>query len=323
MATARCRQICLSETKYYHCISRCVRQAYLCGQDIATGRSYEHRRDWVEEKLLALKKTFCIDVCAYAVMNNHTHIVLHVDIQKAKRLTDKAIIIRWHKQFKGNWLTHKFIRNEPLSDAERSILDNTINIYRSRITCISWFMRTLNEYIARRANREDQCTGRFWEGRFKSQALLDEAALAACMAYVDLNPIRANLAKLPEESKYTSVKKRIELAKQGKQPRSLFRFAGNPRKHMPKGIPLELSSYLELVELTGRCIRSDKIGCIINKQPILDRLNLTSKNWINLTTQFSTVIHGAAGSSAAKQKYCDSLSIQRRSNISNCLALFG
>jgi hypothetical protein len=107
MATARKRQVSLTDTKYCHCISRCVRRAYLCTEDKVTGQSYEHRRGWIEDKLLELAKVFCIDVCTYAVMSNHTHIVLYVDDIKAKRLSDKAMIIRWHKLFKGIILSHK------------------------------------------------------------------------------------------------------------------------------------------------------------------------------------------------------------------------
>ena len=101
---------------------------------------------------------------------------------------------------------------------------------------------------------------RFWEGRFKSQALLDEAALAACMAYVDLNPIHAKIANTPEKSIYTSVQKRIESASTGKQPKKLLRFAGMPCQIMPKGLPFELKSYLELIELTGRCVKGRETG---------------------------------------------------------------
>ncbi|MCF2910860.1 transposase [Pseudoalteromonas sp. DL2-H2.2] len=323
MPTARKRQVSLSDTKYYHCISRCVRRAFLCGKDRLTGQSYEHRRDWVEEKLLTLAKVFCIDVCGYAVMSNHTHIVLYVDDKKAQRLADKAIVLRWHRLFKGNWLTHKFINGEELSESERSLLKADIAEFRIRLASISWFMRVLNEDIARRANKEDGCTGRFWEGRFKSQALLDAAALAACLAYVDLNPVRANMAETPETSDYTSIKKRIEHAQQGKQPKSLLRFAGNPRKHMPKGLPFDLTYYIQLVELTGRCMRADKRGYISDSQPLLTRLQIEPDNWLKLTTQFTKVFHGAVGRKQAMTDYCEHLHKRRRANLTQCERLLG
>ncbi|MCF6437815.1 transposase, partial [Pseudoalteromonas sp. MMG021] len=155
----------------------CVRRAFLCGEDRFTGKSYEHRRGWVEERLLFLAQVFCIDVCAYAVMSNHTHVVLYVDDKKVQRLSDRAVLIRWHKLFKGSPQSHKFLKGEYLDEGQRFFLNKEITEYRNRLSSISWFMRVLNGGIARQANREDNCTGRFWEGRFKSQALLDEAAL--------------------------------------------------------------------------------------------------------------------------------------------------
>ncbi|WP_046007489.1 transposase [Pseudoalteromonas rubra] len=323
MPTARKKQVSLSDTKYYHCISRCVRRAFLCGEDRFTGRSYEHRRDWVEEKLLTLAKVFCIEVCGYAVMSNHTHIVLYVDDKKAERLSDKAIVIRWHKLFKGNWLTQKYINGNELSESEHIMLAADITEFRLRLASISWFMRVLNESIARRANEEDGCTGRFWEGRFKSQALLDTAALAACMAYVDLNPVRAKIAEAPETSDYTSIKKRIECARQGKQPKSLRRFAGNPRANMPSGLPFDLTYYIQLVELTGRCMRADKRGYISDSQPLLARLQIAPDNWLKLTTQFTKVFHGAVGRKQAMTDYCEHLNKKRRVNLTQCEQLLG
>ena len=297
MPQPRKSQISLIDTPYYHCVSRCVRQSYLCGTDKHSGQSYEHRRGWVEERLLFLATVFAIDICAYAVMNNHTHVVLCVDKALADNWDSDEVLRRYHKLHRGTLLTQKFMNGDTLSQGELITFDETVEIYRHRLYDISWFMRDLNEYIAREANKEDGCTGRFWEGRFKSQALLDESAVLACMTYVDLNPIRAKMEKTPETSKHTSIKKRIHAAKnQLPQPSVLTPFVGNPCENIPKGIPYSLKDYCELVDTTGRCIRDDKAGHIDNTQsPILERLGLDSAQWLTLTTEFEKHFCYAAG----------------------------
>jgi hypothetical protein len=147
------------------------------------------------------------------------------------------VIERWHQLFKGTLITQQYLRGDELIEPLQKMVEETAAVYRQRLMDISWFMRILNEDIARKANAEDNCTGRFWEGRFKSQALLDEATLASCMAYVDLNPVRAKIANTPEKSNYTSIQQRINAALQGEQPKPLLPFVGNPRQAMPKGLP--------------------------------------------------------------------------------------
>ena len=107
-------------------------------------------------------------------MSNHLHVVLHVDVKKAQGWSDKKVLALWHSLYKGTLLTQKCMRDDELSQGELMSLDETISVYRKRLYDISWLMRNLNEYIAKQANKEDKCSGRFWEGRFKSQALLDE-----------------------------------------------------------------------------------------------------------------------------------------------------
>jgi REP element-mobilizing transposase RayT len=322
MATARKKQISLIDTPYYHCVSRCVRRAFLCGEDKVTGVSFEHRRGWVEDKLLALSEIFAIDICAYAVMSNHTHLVLFVDVDQAKFWSVREVIERWHQLFKGTLVTQQYLSGEPLIEPLQKILEETAEVYRQRLMNISWFMRILNEYIAKKANAEDNCTGRFWEGRFKSQALLDEAALVACMAYVDLNPIRAKMAKTPEDSQHTSIQQRIKAANSGKQPQTLAPFVGNSRQNIPKGLPFDLKDYVQLVELTGRCIREDKCGYIENdQQSILNRLNISAENWLFLTTQFRRLFHGAVGNSEALADFCLHQQLKKRATVSICKRL--
>jgi REP element-mobilizing transposase RayT len=249
----------------------------------------------VEERLLFLSSIFAIDICAYAVMSNHVHVVLHVDVKQAQVWTDIDVVERWHRLHKGTLVTQMFARGDTLSQGQLLTLDDTIAEYRRRLHDISWLMRDLNEYIAREANKEDDCTGRFWEGRFKSQALLDEAAVLACMAYVDLNPIRAKIADTPETSQHTSIQTRLASIKQNTN-NTLMPFVGNPRQDMPKGIAFSLKDYCELIDITGRVIRDDKAGHIDHQhQPILQRLGLSDEQWLTLTTEFEKHFCYAAG----------------------------
>jgi hypothetical protein len=186
-------------------------------------------------------------------------------------------------------------------------------------------MASLSEPIARQANKEDGCTGRFyslpslaltlrasrscsnffqknlWEGRFNLKpdftTRRDDAAVLSCMAYVDLNPIRAKIAKIPETSKHTSIQKRTEAIQQQKpQPYKLLPFVGNPRQDMPQGIAFSLQDYCELVDTTGRIIRANKAGAIDSAQsPILSRLGLSEEQWLTLTTEFEQHFCYAAG----------------------------
>jgi hypothetical protein len=96
MTRARETLISLKATPYYHCISRCVRRAWLCGEDPYTGMSFAHRRQWVLDRLRALTDIFAIDVCAYAILSNHFHVILHVDTDKAMSWTDRQVIERWN-----------------------------------------------------------------------------------------------------------------------------------------------------------------------------------------------------------------------------------
>ncbi|MCL1127955.1 transposase [Shewanella surugensis] len=310
--------ISIEATPYYHCCSRVVRRAYLCGDDHYTGKNYDHRRGWVEFQLLKLADIFAIDVAAFAVMSNHLHVVLYIDVNKANAWSDREVIEQWHRLFNGTQITQQFAEGEVIEAHQVTQLKHQIATYRSRLSDISWFMRCLNEPIARQANIEDNCTGHFWEGRFKSQALLDEAAVLACMAYVELNPIRANMASTPENSEHTSLKLRIEAALTGKQPKQLLPFIGNEKKHQPKGITFELKSYLELVDETGRIIRDDKRGAISsNAEQILNRLNIPVENWLKIITEFGALFHGPVGTLQELSRYCEHLD-KRRRHFSKC-----
>ena len=326
MPKPRKEQVSLEATPYYHCVSRCVRKAFLCGVDVNTHESYEHRRAWLENELLNQAQVFAIDIAAYAIMSNHYHVVLHINQNQAKNWDMDEVIHRWHSLYKGNVLSKRYLSDPKFSQAELDKLKEFVEIWRLRLMDIGWFIGRLNEKIARQANYEDRCTGRFWEGRFKSQALLDEKALAACMAYVDLNPVRAKMAKTPEKSDHTSVKVRAEKAKSTFQPNhpkqqasKLMPFMGNPRNNMPEGLPFRLTDYLALIDLTGRAIREDKRGYIEKHQPeILMRLGIEPNNWLTMTQEFEKNFKDLVGEPNILNKATKLLNRKRRPAFKNC-----
>ena len=324
MPKPRKAQVSLDATPYYHCVTRCVRRAFLCGSDSFSGKDYEHRRGWIEQRMIELASLFAIDLCAYAVMSNHYHVVLYVDRDQAISWSESEVAERWRSMFSGHPLVEQFLHGIELSQAEQRLVLDLINTWRERLMDISWYMRCLNESIARKANQEDGCSGRFWEGRFKSQALLDEKALAACLAYVDLNPIRAQLADTPEESDYTSVQLRSIslLSSPDTQPKELLPFAGNPRNDMPKGLPFRLEDYLELVDWTGRILRDDKRGSIpTDCPPILERLQIEPKHWLYMAQGFESRFKGFVGTALRLRAVCAKLGYKRIPNLNMCQRL--
>ena len=133
--------ISLADTPYYHVISRCVRRAYLCGHDKQTRQSYEHRRVFIEDRLRILSSLFCVDVCAYAVISNHYHLVLKLNLPNDDSpMSNQEVIKRWLCLFKGPVLISRYLNNEPLSEAELATVNDIIQVWRNRLYDISWFI---------------------------------------------------------------------------------------------------------------------------------------------------------------------------------------
>ena len=143
------------DTPYYHCIGRCVRRAYLCGDDQLTGRNFDHRKTWILERLRLLSEVFAIDLCAYAVMSNHYHLVVRLDPERTQAWSDREIVERWTQLFSGPDCVPRYLSGAPLSDGEHALITTLLPVWRARLSDLSWFMRCLNEGIARRANQED------------------------------------------------------------------------------------------------------------------------------------------------------------------------
>jgi len=322
MTQARAAQVSLDSTPFYHCYVRCVRRAYLCGEDSVTGQNFDHRKQWIVSRL------------RYAVMSNHYHVVLHVDKQRALDWSKEEVAERWMQLFNGDVLVSRWLKDSAsLDKASLEAVSETLEKWRERLHDISWFMRNANETIARMANEEEKCKGRFWEGRYKSQALLDEAAVLSCMAYVDLNPVRAGMEDDIVASDFTSVQQRLfdyaqshsitkkdknildqhiekqndlekELSLDALPKPSLMPFSGSAHTFISQALPFTQEDYFDLVDSTGRLVRDDKAGAISAKSTaLISRLGINPDKWLDHVTRFNKHYGSCAGSQKKIQEY--------------------
>jgi REP element-mobilizing transposase RayT len=299
MTIARAHLIDPSLTRWYHCVTRCVRRAYLLGDK-------EHnRKEWIESRLQELAGCFAVAVAGFSVMNNHLHVLLRLDPDVAAGWSDEDVVRRWGRLCPPR---DKSRRELPVTDdwVRWRLKDvQWVATTRERLQSISWFMKYLKEPLARLANRQDDARGAFFESRFKSVAILDDEALLATCVYIDLNPIAAKIADTPETSDHTSIKQRLdhveaegqtaqlEAASHGSAAGSLAaagleeslwlcpiedrRELDSTREGMIAGFPL--GSYVRLVDYTARLFRQGKGTISAELAGIFDRLGTNAQSW--------------------------------------------
>ncbi len=308
MTRPRSGTVAADAAGYYHCSARCVRQTWLCGIDPQTGMNYEHRRGWVEHRLLQLADSFAVGLYAWAVMSNHSHVVLYVDPKLPESWTAEEVAERWsriHRRLGDAETTEEVALRQRRRDAILTNAERLAEI-RRRLGSISWFMRFLNEAIALAANAEDGCSGRFWEGRFACKALVDDAAVLGCMSYVDLNPIRAGVATDLDNSEFTSIRRRLSALADDRSSLGsvqMVPLAGLSAASFPK---ISTHEYVELTDWTGRQQRSDKKGLIAGPPP--ECLAMFTKDltlWARMTTELEQGFGAAVGQPHALRQFAE------------------
>ena len=328
-ACARSQIVRLGEVALYHCWSRCVRRAFLCGEDPLTGIDYEYRRHWIREFLQQLAALFGIEIAFHAEMSNHLHLVLRTRPDVVQSWSDEEVVVRWLTV--SHLTKSRDGRPREFGDARVAMelaQPGRVKELRERLANPSYLIAALCEYTARRSNTEDDCQGAFWEDRFKCRELADEASLLVCGVYVDLNQIRAGEAMTPETSTHTSAHDRIQARQQQRdqhrrasdvpsQPApdgwlceltiderarpdsESTRRSKSTRRASDKGLlPITIDDYLAVLDASGRLLRPGKRGAIpAHVIPILERLGIQTKLWHELIEHFDDWFGHVVGSS--------------------------
>ena len=187
------------EVAVLHLCARVVRRCFLFGVDPVTGKNHDHRKIWIEEQLKLLAANFGIDLLAFAILSNHFHLILRSRPDVVETWDNTEVARRWlmlcpkrKKEDRSPEEPNAFELNSIRNDPDK------LATIRKRLSDVAWWMRLLCQNIGTRANQEDKLVGKFSQGRYRAVRILDEEALLACAAYVDLNPIRAAMAETPD-----------------------------------------------------------------------------------------------------------------------------
>jgi len=305
MTTARKELVDVSVTRWYHCISKCVRSAFLM-----TDEAGNDRKQWIEDRLQLLAENFSVAVGGFAVMDNHLHVLCRLDPEESLAWSAEEVIRRWiavypplNLALDDPKIVDMWVQNHA-KDLQR------VAVLRERLADLGWFMKSLKEPLSRMCNKADNVKGTFWEARYKSIAILDTEALLATCAYIDLNPVAAGIAETPESSRHTSIKQRVEHAKSQNKVEAIKaarqssvagskatgtleqrhwlvpiedrrRLSGKRNAEAREGMveSFPLGSYVLLVEYTGRLFRNGKARINAGVQDVLERLGTSSEYW--------------------------------------------
>jgi REP element-mobilizing transposase RayT len=306
MTVARSKIVNPEITPWYHCISHCVRKASLK----KTAKRGDPKR-WIQDRLEQLVDIFSIEVAGFSVMDNHFHVLVHLNVKASRGWSKHETLTRWAKLFPPRDARRRPIKNIKAWIKEKQSDHKFVNNCRKRLADLGWFMKSIKEPLARLINEADGEKGTFWSARYKSIAVLNEAALLATCAYIDLNPMAAGIVAVPEAALYTSLRLRVdECFRQGRidDLKAARISAARGIKHargLEKGIwlcPIEdrrhrgetrvglfegmsLGTYLLLLDQTARMLRPGKATLSGDANEILERLGTSSQIWEQTITE--------------------------------------
>ena len=263
MATPRTQLVDPVNPLHYHLLSRCVRRSWLCGVDPVTGRNYNHRKIWLEERMRFLARHFAVAIDAYAIMSNHFHLVVYYDPQESSRWSDEEVADRWMAVFPPRIDVNSPADHQAILTEYRELLLQTPSRMlhaRETLGSLAMFMKYLKQPIALRANKEDGCKGHFFEGRYYSGALLDEDAVIAAMVYVDLNPLRAKITQSIENYRAASGHQRKKTAKNTPErlKKAVEPIVSGLSEDRP-ALATTLEQYLEILDSCRRDYRTPEV----------------------------------------------------------------